>query len=44
MDRENLEQAALEECSAELFYELTDNLEITTDDELKTLLDNKGFL
>jgi len=34
MDRELLECMALEACPSDLFYELQDDIEITTDEEL----------
>lgn len=37
-DRETLEQAALAAICACLYYELADNLEITTDEELREII------
>lgn len=38
LDREQLEQLALKWCPAHLFYDLLDNLEIATDQELRELI------
>lgn len=42
MDRENLEREALEACSPDLFYELQDDIEITTDEELLAIIKGLG--
>jgi hypothetical protein len=41
MDRSTLEQAALMAIDPEHYYDLLDNLSITTDDELLAILDGE---
>lgn len=42
MNREDLEKLALETVSAELYYDLADNLETATDEELIKIIECNG--
>lgn len=42
MDREDLERAALEAVSATNYYDLADNIDATTDDELRHIIAANG--
>ena len=42
MDREDLERAALEAVSATNYYDLADNIDATSDDELYKIIDADG--
>lgn len=42
MDRELIEQMALMAVSSELYYDLADNLDITTDEELYKIIKCNG--
>lgn len=43
VDREILEKMALEACSAELYYDLLDNLEQTSNEDLWCIVENANF-
>lgn len=42
MDREDLERAALEAVSATNYYDLADNIDATSDDDLYKIIDADG--
>lgn len=42
MDREDLERAALEAVSATNYYDLADNIDATSDDELRHIIAANG--
>lgn len=42
IDRETLEQQAMQTVSAELYYDLADNLETATDEELRQIINCNG--